>query len=79
VLLVRYVLNFYIILRHMDPLLGGDREADNGTSGPRTTREVLFYMWSASRLYHTTDRVSAVQLSEVKGFGPHGDSSGVRR
>jgi hypothetical protein len=63
---VRYELNLYI-LWHVDPLLGGDREAENGTtavlrSDPRTAREVLLEavvcVWSVPRLNHTTDRVS---------------------
>jgi hypothetical protein len=73
VFLVRYELNFYIVACR--PVAGRrprGRQRDNSraTQRPAHDKEVLleavFYMWSASRLYHATKRVSAVQLSEVK-------------
>jgi hypothetical protein len=70
-----------IILWHIDPLLGNDRETNKRKrllygSGPRPTTEVMleavFSMWSAPRLYHATDRdqfsyYMAVEWRELVG------------
>jgi hypothetical protein len=81
---------FILILWHINPLLGNDRETNNETtatamqqlckwakvleplqgSGPIATMvvtlEAVFYIWSAQRLYHSTDSVE-IALRVVGG------------